>query len=230
MGNRESLAVAELAYWSCIRVGTAGTAYARAYTDDVLEPKALWAEPGERLRMATADTEPLSAIDLLLEEPLDEDSVELAAYDLETGRLNPPVPGERMRSVFIRGDRVSDSVDEDGETIGDEGSSAQFIKCAVCEATARFGRSYVQDHQTKGDQPFQALVSRQVQIQPPAAVEATSFAPLQGRKVLTFADSRQVAARLAPNLQLYSDRDALRPLIAWGYRRLQELPGIRVAT
>ena len=201
-----------------------GTAYARAYTDDALEPKALWAEPGERLRMATADTEPLSAIDLLLEEPLDEDSVELAEYDLETGRLNPPVPGERMRSVFIRGDRISKSVDEDGETVTDEGSCAQFIKCAACRATARFGRSYVQDHQTKGDQPFQALVSRQVQIQPPAPVEATSFAPLQGRKVLTFADSRQVAARLAPNLQLYSDRDSLRPLIAWGYRRLQDLP------
>ena len=201
-----------------------GTAYARAYTDDVLEPKALWAEPGERLRMATADTEPLSAIDLLLEEPLDEEFVELAAYDLETGRLNPAVPGDRMRNVFIRGDRISGSVEEDGETIREEDSSAQFIKCAVCRATARFGRSYVQDHQTKGDQPFQALVSRQVQIQPPAPVEATSFAPLQGRKVLTFADSRQVAARLAPNLQLYSDRDALRPLIAWGYRRLKELP------
>ena len=201
-----------------------GTAYARAYTDDLLEPKALWAEPGERLRMATADTEPLSAIDLLLEEPLDEEAVELAEYDLETGRLNPAAPGERMRSVFIRGDRISNSVDEDGERVADEGSCAQFIRCPVCRATGRFGRSYVQDHQTKGDQPFQALVSRQVQIQPPASVEATDFAPLQGRKVLTFADSRQVAARLAPNLQLYSDRDSLRPLIAWGYRRLQELP------
>ena len=92
---------------------------------------------------------------------------------------------------------------------------------AVCGKTARFGRSYVQDHQTKGDQPFQALVAKQLQVQPPSAVEATPFAPLQGRKVLTFSDSRQVAARLAPNLQMYSTRDSLRPLIAWGYRRLQ---------
>ncbi len=203
-----------------------GSAYARAYTDDALNPSALWAEPGQHLRMASGDSEPLWAIDLLLEEPLDDEIVEIADYDLETGQLNPPVCGHRMRSVFIRGDRITDAVDEDEETFQDAESYAQFIKCAVCKKTARFGRSYVQDHQTKGDQPFQALVSRQIQIQPPAPVEASSFAPLQGRKVLTFSDSRQVAARLAPNLQLYSDRDSLRPLIAWGYRRLQRVSSI----
>ena len=200
-----------------------GTAYARAYTDEALAPSALWAEPGQRLRMATGNTEPLLAIDLLLEEPPDDVSAEIADYDLETGRLNPVACGKRMRSVFIRDGRVSDSLDEDEEAPSDADSCAQFKRCAVCKKTAQFGRSSVQDHQTKGDQPFQALISRQVQIQPPAPVEASSFAPLQGRKVLTFSDSRQVAARLAPNLQLYSDRDSLRPLIAWGYRRLQGL-------
>ena len=200
-----------------------GTAYARAYTDDTLAPSALWAEPGQRLRMAAGDTEPLLAIDLLLEEAPDDGSAEIADYDLETGRLNPRMPGQRMRSVFIRDGRISDSLDEDEDAPSGGKSCAQFKRCAVCKKTARFGRSSVQDHQTKGDQPFQALVSRQVQIQPPAPVEASSFAPLQGRKVLTFSDSRQVAARLAPNLQLYADRDSLRPLIAWGYRRLQGL-------
>ena len=39
--------------------------------------------------------------------------------------------------------------------------------------------------------------------------------------MLTFSDSRQVAARLAPNLQNYSTRDSLRPLILYGYKRLQ---------
>ena len=67
-------------------------------------------------------------------------------------------------------------------------------------------------------------MSRQLQIQPPSHAARTAFAPLQGRKVLTFSDSRQVAARLAPNLQMYSVRDSLRPLIAWGYRRLQAVP------
>ena len=200
-----------------------GTAYARAYTDDALTPSALWAEPGQRIRMASGDTEPLQAIDLLLEEPPDDGSAEIAHYDLETGRLNPRMPGLRMRSVFIRDGRISDSVAEDEEAPSAGESCAQFKRCSICKKTTQFDRSSVQDHQTKGDQPFQALVSRQVQIQPPAPVEASSFAPLQGRKVLTFSDSRQVAARLAPNLQLYTDRDSLRPLIAWGYRRLQGL-------
>ena len=46
---------------------------------------------------------------------------------------------------------------------------------------------------------------------------ATRLAPLRGRKVLVFSDSRQMAARLAPNLQTYSARDALRPLVVFGY-------------
>ena len=201
-----------------------GTAYARAYSDDIDVPSALWSEPGERLRVEGSETSPLLPLDLLLEEPGQEDSAEPADYDLETGRLNPQRRGPRTRTVYIRGDRVSDSIDEDSETSTGIETRGQFTPCAVCGKTARFGRSYVQDNQTKGDQPFQALVARQIQIQPPAPVEASSFAPLQGRKVLAFSDSRQVAARLAPNLQMYSVRDSLRPLIAWGYRRLQDVP------
>ena len=134
-----------------------GTAYARAYTDDPLAPSALWAEPGQRLRMMNGNTEPLLAIDLLLEEPPDGGAAEIADYDLETGRLNPMMPGQRMRSVFIRDGRVSNSLDEDEEAPSGIESCAQFVRCAVCKKTARFGRSSVQDHQTKGDQPFQAL-------------------------------------------------------------------------
>ena len=199
-----------------------GTAYARAYTDDVDVPQALWSEPGESLRMAEGETGTLLALDLLLEPPAFDHLAEPADYDLETGRLNPRSLGPRMRRVYIRNDRVSAPTDEDDDSPAAIESRGQFAPCAVCGKTARFGRSYVQDHQTKGDQPFQALVARQLQVQPPSAVKATPFAPLQGRKVLTFSDSRQVAARLAPNLQMYSTRDSLRPLIAWGYRRLQQ--------
>ncbi len=201
-----------------------GTAYARTYTDDVDTPSALWAEPGERLRMAGGETSPLLPLDLLLENPARDDVAEPADYDLETGRLNPKVAGPRMRTVYIRHDRLSDAADEDNEADTSFESRGQFTPCAVCGKAARFGRTYVQDHQTKGDQPFQALVARQIQIQPPGPVKPTSFAPLQGRKVLAFSDSRQVAARLAPNLQMYSVRDSLRPLIAWGYTRLQTVP------
>ena len=45
--------------------------------------------------------------------------------------------------------------------------------------------------------------------------------------MLIFSDSRQTAARLAPNLQKYSTQDALRPLICVGYRVLQEQASIR---
>ena len=202
-----------------------GTAYARAYTDNAKDPSTLWAEPGHYLRMSSTETKPLSAIDLLLEDPTDEDLVEIVEYDLETGHINPPTPGPRMRNVFIRSEAIADSVD-DGEDERDNGevSCAQFLMCAVCRKKGNFGQSYVRDHQTKGDQPFQALVSRQIQIQPPGRVKSTNFAPLQGRKVLIFSDSRQVAARLAPNLQLYTDRDSLRSLVVWGYKRLQDMP------
>lgn len=204
-----------------------GTAYARAYTDDVDSPRALWSEPGEQLRMASGETSPLLPIDLLLEQPAHDDGAEPADYDLETGQLNPLSPGPRMRTVFIRQDRLTDTADDENENDTSFESRGQFTPCAVCGKTARFGRSYVQDHQTKGDQPFQALLARQIQIQPPGPQEATPFAPLRGRKVLAFSDSRQVAARLAPNLQMYSERDSLRPLIISGFNWLKEQDAIR---
>jgi ATP-dependent helicase YprA (DUF1998 family) len=203
-----------------------GTAYARAYTDDVDTPSALWPEAGERLRMPDGETRSLLPLDLLLESPASDDVAEPADYDLETGRINPRNLGKRMRTVYLRQDRVSDAFDEDTDSQVDFDARGQFIPCAVCGKTATFGRSSVQDHQTKGDQPFQALLARQIQIQPPGPGKPTRFAPLQGRKVLAFSDSRQVAARLAPNIQMYSVRDSLRPLIAWGYTRLQRVPAL----
>jgi hypothetical protein len=90
----------------------------------------------------------------------------------------------------------------------------------VCGESAAFGRSAVQDDQTKGDQPFQALIAKQIQVQPPSPVPATRLAPLRGRKVLIFSDSRQTVARLAPNIQTYSTQDALCPLLVAGFAQL----------
>jgi ATP-dependent helicase YprA (DUF1998 family) len=199
-----------------------GTAYARAYTDDVDSPSALWSEPGRRLRMEGGETSPLLPLDILLEQPSPGRPVEPADYDLETGRLNPKELGPRTRTVFLRRDRTTPPADEDGDVDQSLEARGQFIPCACCNKTQR-GRATVQDHQTKGDQPFEALVARQIQIQPANAVMPTRFAPLRGRKVLVFSDSRQVAARLAPNLQMYSTRDSLRSLIAFGYTRLQQV-------
>jgi len=204
-----------------------GTAYARAYTDDVDSPSALWSEPGRRLRMDEGETSPLLPLDMLLEEPGPARPAEPADYDLETGRVNPNQLGPRMRTVYLRQDRTTPPVDDDGDVDQSLEARGQFIPCGCCGKTARFGRTTVQDHQTKGDQPFQALVAKQIQIQPPNAIKPTRFAPLRGRKVLVFSDSRQVGARLAPHLQMYSTRDSLRSLIAWGYKRLGAVPHIR---
>ena len=204
-----------------------GTAYARAYTDDVDSPSALWSEPGRRLRMDDGETSLLLPLDMLLEQPNPAHASEPADYDLETGRLNPNQLGPRMRTVHLRHDRTTPPIDDDGDVDQSLEVRGQFIPCGCCGKVARFGRSAVQDHQTKGDQPFQALVAKQIQIQPANATRPSRFAPLRGRKVLVFSDSRQVAARLAPNLQMYSTRDSLRPLIAWGYRRLQGVAGLK---
>lgn len=198
-----------------------GTAYGRAYTNNVDDPDFLWAEPGGAFRTLTGQFDELEPIDLLLEKPVFLEDVEPAEYDLITGRLNPQKLGPRNRQVYIRASR-SNPVNTDDEPRNSK--PGEFRPCAVCGESASFGRSSVQDHQTKGDQPFQALIAKQIQVQPPNPVKATNLAPLRGRKVLIFSDSRQTAARLAPNLQTYSTQDALRPLIVSGYARLASVP------
>lgn len=203
-----------------------GSAHARGYTDNVPEPEYLWHEPGGAFQSVTGSIPELFPLDLLLEEP-QAGNAEPAELDLITGRLNPVVEGPRMRGVFIPQKRNGEDVDTGDDADGAAGkASGEFKPCGVCNQTAGYGRSSVQDHQTKGDQPFQALVTRQVEVQPPGAQPYSDFAPLRGRKVLVFSDSRQVAARLAPNLQNYAMRDVIRPLILRGWSLLEDQPGI----
>lgn len=208
-----------------------GSTYLRAYTDDLENPSALWSEPGSSFVLATGAVAELQPLDLLVED-VEFDSVhqgEVADLDLVTGRLNPNQLSERVRTVFLPSNRLGEPVsaedgDDDEETTETK-ATGEFKPCAICVKSAGYGQSSVQDHQTKGDQPFQALVTRQIEVQPPSR-PYDDFAPLRGRKVLAFSDSRQVAARLAPNLQSYSMRDAIRPLIVRGWKELSAIPGI----
>lgn len=202
-----------------------GAAYARAYTDNVEAPTYLWSEPGGSFETASGHVSELHSLDLLLEVPANS-GVEPVDLDLVTGRLNPDRLGDRVRQVFITAERMIPPSTEDGNTPLADASLGEFRPCGVCGQTAAFGRTSVQDHQTKGDQPFQALIARQLQVQSPGPQPATRFAPLQGRKILIFSDSRQTAARLAPNLQDYSMRDALRPLVLAGWTELAAVPGL----
>lgn len=197
-----------------------GAAYARAYTDDLVDPTFLWQDPGRAMTVASGTTRPLEPIDLLLEEP-QQDNVEPFLLDLITGRLNPMDEGKRTRNVHLVSPRTGDGATGDND--GDTKASGQFIPCGVCKQRATF-ESSVQDHQTEGDQPFLALVSKQIEVQPAGEVEETEFAPLRGRKVLVFSDSRQMAARLAPNLQTYSMRDVIRPVLLRGWQELLNNP------
>jgi Lhr-like helicase len=199
-----------------------GAAYGRAYTDNVTAPDFLWSESGGAFRTEDGLVAELEPIDILLEEPSSTD-VEPVEIDLITGRVNPATPSPRTRLVYLKKDRLPPTRDDGSRGNGKPG---EFRPCGVCETTAGFGRTSVQDHQTKGDQPFQALITKQIQIQPPGPQPATPLAPLRGRKVLLFSDSRQTAARLAPNIQSYSARDVIRTLLVWGYARLAQYPTI----
>lgn len=205
-----------------------GTLYARAYTNNLEDPTYLWSEPGETIQTASGLSNAIEPLDLLLEDPMDGADVEPAEYDLITGLLNPTVPSARIRPVYLKKKRTEDNASKAkvSKNLLPQGGLGEFKPCAVCGKSGSFNRTSVQDHQTKGDQPFQALVSRQIQIQPPGPMPETPLAPLRGRKVLIFSDSRQMAARLAPNIQKYSNQDALRPLICEGFRYLQSFPQI----
>jgi ATP-dependent helicase YprA (DUF1998 family) len=189
-----------------------GAAYARAYVDTIENPQFLWSLPGEEFASASGSVPALEALDLLLESPVVSTSSRPAQLDLVTGRLNTKLEGKRTRMVFLPPFDLSR-----------EDAGGAFIPCGVCGQSASFGRSSVQDHQTEGDQPFQALVARQVEVQQPSFAPS-EFAPMGGRKVLVFSDSRQVAARLAPNLQRYTTQDAVRPAILRGFQLLTTNP------
>jgi ATP-dependent helicase YprA (DUF1998 family) len=196
-----------------------GSAYARAYTFDINEPSFLWSEQGLQFRDHSGHVPPLQPLDILLEQP-DFGPQEPADLDLVSGALNPEVLGDRDRTVWINPERLTFDT---RRSRSQQALAGEYRPCGVCNQTMSFGRTYVQDHQTKGDQPFQALISEQLAVQPPTSAEnEKEFAPLRGRKVLVFSDSRQTAARLAPTLQMYSNQDAVRPLLVAGFKQLFE--------
>jgi ATP-dependent helicase YprA (DUF1998 family) len=95
-----------------------------------------------------------------------------------------------------------------------------FEKCPRCGANCDPSSSNgISDLQTKGEQPFQELISVQVLEQPP---RPDSDTPLQGRKALVFSDGRQTASRLAGTLKTFSFRDSLRPLLLAGMTALKQ--------
>ena len=126
-----------------------GTAYARAYTDDIESPSFLWSEPGRSFETAGGHVSELQALDLLLESPGNPQpagsrsarhQIEPADLDLLTGRLNPERLGERVRGVFLRRNRLDGTPapgDEHEPTSADT-NPGEFRPCGVCEPDCCF--------------------------------------------------------------------------------------------
>ena len=185
-----------------------GGAYFKTWSEDPARPRYLWAD---RAGSLDGEDEVLEAVYLALEQPLSQDA-ELVEMDVTTGRLfYEGVPaGERVRDVWKRPNGTEQGDDGDGGP-----GPGKFHQCARC-STKRKGlrqQYFIQDHVTKGEEPFSALVRAQLLEQPPRQGSST---PLRGRKSLIFSDGRQKASRLAGNLRSYSLRDSVRPLLLDG--------------
>lgn len=171
-----------------------GTAFFSAYAFDPGEPSYLWAEDTGAV---DGEGSVVKAVQLLLEEPPRESGARLEYLDPISGRLGSE--SNSAREVWLPPD----------------GQHGIFKRCPRCKVR---GRDNITDHITKGDEPFQEIISAQLLEQPP---QQGSETPLRGRKSLVFSDGRQAASRLAGRLHQYSMRDAVRPLLIEGFSDLE---------
>ncbi|MCH7664134.1 MAG: DEAD/DEAH box helicase, partial [Chloroflexi bacterium] len=135
-----------------------GSAYARAYSSNIEEPVFLWTESGESFKTKFDYHGEMEPIDILLETPVTSD-VEPFDLEISTGRLNPGPTSSKTRRIFLINNRIKGNAVEQNQSKDTRGL---FIPCAVCGRTAASGSSSIQDHKTKGDQPFQALITKQI--------------------------------------------------------------------
>lgn len=181
-----------------------GTAMFQAYARSARRPDYLWTEDVGDIDDAGDTVVP---IHLCLEDPeeheSDDNSSRCRELNLEplTGRLLPSAgDSETLRPVYIPLEKPAGNR-----------KAGLFETCPKCRD--RF--SGISNMATKGDEPFQHLVSAQLMSQPPTPGNDTA---LQGRKLLVFSDGRQPASRLAGKLKSNSLRDAVRPLLIRGLR------------
>jgi ATP-dependent helicase YprA (DUF1998 family) len=176
-----------------------GTAFHKVFAFDPVNPDYLWAEDVGEVDEAGDVVKPLY---LCLEEPPAEakNAPRCVSLDPFSGRIGVYGPG--TRDVWLAPLPAKDA------------QAGHFADCPKCSAEG----DNIMDHVTKGDEPFQELVSAQLLEQPPRPNVQT---PLRGRKTLIFSDGRQAASRLAGKLQQYSLRDAVRPLLLAGFDELR---------
>ena len=182
-----------------------GSAYFKAFSFDPDSPDYLWAEDVGEVDDVDGVVQ---RVFLALEEPPPGSGARLDYLDPVSGRVGSR--SEAAREIWL-------------PPVGQKDTPpGEFQSCPRCGARGEV----IMDHVTKGDEPFQELVSSQLLEQPPRPEVET---PLKGRKALIFSDGRQAASRLAGKLQQYSMRDAVRPLMLDGLAELERRFGAPVA-
>ena len=172
-----------------------GLSVARANVGSPAGVEHLWQDNG---RAYAGDTGLIEPIHVCFEDPMPQDAsaVRPAFLDLSSGRIDGA--GSFVREIWLP------------PQLGPK----LFDRCPRCgAASGPTSAAGISDLQTKGEQPFQELISVQVLEQPPRPYVRTA---LQGRKALVFSDGRQTASRLAGTLKTFSFRDSLRPLLLVG--------------
>ena len=172
-----------------------GLSVARANVGSPAGVEHLWQDNGSSY---AGDTGLIEPIHVCFEDPLPQNAgaVRPAFLDLRSGRIDGA--GSFTREIWLP------------PQLG----SKLFDRCPRCDAASGpTSAAGISDLQTKGEQPFQELISVQVLEQPPRPHVQTA---LQGRKALVFSDGRQTASRLAGTLKTFSFRDSLRPLLLVG--------------
>ena len=173
-----------------------GSAYFKAYSFDPAEPDYLWSEDIGEVDDVDGVVEPVF---LALEEPSEGSGAQCKYLDPVTGRIRDR--SDTAPEIWLPPPNQDDT------------PPGEFQSCPRCGARG----AEIMDHVTKGDEPFQEVVSSQLLEQPPRPNVDT---PLKGRKALVFSDGRQAASRLAGKLKQYSMRDAVRPLLLDGLEEL----------
>lgn len=192
-----------------------GAAYLKAYrrrSDENQPRQFLWTDPG--------DSTDMDELHLLLEPPRSDPDYyrhreiqSLAArtqrrlLDIRTGflvrpRANTESDSNRFIEVWMPGREQAPR---------EPGQPWTFTQCPACGARQNRrpdGRAGILDLETKGEDPFANIVRTLFEHQP--VLQTHRAFPNGGRKVLTFSDGRQKAARLARDLQRTVELDSFR--------------------
>lgn len=193
---------------------TCGAAYIKAFRQHGGgEPTFLWTD--------AEDVDEMDELHILVEEPRADpdpknDGIPLSEttrsryLDTSTGHLvrDPPDGDEdRFIKVWVPGEEQKPEQPD---------WPWSWVRCPACGIDENKrkpgGETYVMDLETKGEEIFANIIREMFKFQPEDPDK--DYLPNKGKKVLTFSDGRQKAARLARDLQRGVELDSFREVVA----------------